>query len=115
MQCYVLKDRVAVSVSLDEFTRDCEDRNALGVQVALTHVSSRLTVSTVFLGYDVGLSGNPAPTLFETMVFGGRYHEYRWHHQTMQEAEECHSHIVRLVRAEHDEFERIYRAGSVGC
>lgn len=114
MRFYVLKDRVPVPVTQDDYMRDCTQRNALGVQVTFTQVGC-VRVSTVFLGYDVSQSGSPVPTLFETKVFGGRYDEFQWRYQTIEGAEECHKHIVTLVRVEHDEFERIYRAGSAGC
>lgn len=73
---YLLKKRVVVLVTQEEFIQDCLLRNSLGVQVELTKLGGAF-VSTVFIGFDVSLSGNPTPTLFETMVYGGRWNQYK--------------------------------------
>jgi hypothetical protein len=60
--------------------------------VARTELPPTYMVSTVFLGVNHGLGGNPV--LFETMVFSDRSGEYTERYSTWQEAEAGHSAIV---------------------
>lgn len=62
-----------------------------------THVGARL-VSTVFLGLDHCFTGGP-PLLWETMVFGGRHHEFQARYSLESAAREGHTAAVRMVQA----------------
>ena len=53
-------------------------------------------VSTVFLGLDHNYSGGE-PLLFETMIFGGKYHEFQKRYSTYEEAELGHKIIVKVL------------------
>lgn len=54
-------------------------------------------VSTVFLGIDHNFLGGP-PLVFETMIFGGRRHEYQQRYSTYDEAERGHRRALQLAR-----------------
>lgn len=54
-----------------------------------------ISVSTVFLGIDHGY-GDGAPVLFETMIFGGKHHEWQQRYCTWEEAELGHQEACDL-------------------
>ena len=58
------------------------------------------SVSTVFIGLDMGLKG--APLLFETMVFGGGLADSEWRYATWEEAEEGHRNVLALAHTYND-------------
>lgn len=53
-------------------------------------------VSTVFLGLDHGWGDGP-PILFETMVFGGFFHDYQRRYATYEDADAGHREALRRV------------------
>lgn len=55
-------------------------------------------ISTVFLGIDHS-SGDGPPRLFETMIFGGQYDQYRSRYATKAEALAGHNQAVVLARS----------------
>lgn len=76
-------------------------------RVDLTDVDD-LTVSTVFLGYDVGYSEirGGQPILFETMIFGPGLSEVADRYATWDEAVAGHAEIVRQQRSKVVQFRR---------
>lgn len=54
-------------------------------------------ISTVFLGLDHGMMCEK-PVLFETMVFGGKYHQRGWRYSSFGEAKLGHWQIVDCIR-----------------
>lgn len=56
-----------------------------------------VVVSTVFLGLDHGFPGTPAPLLFETMVFGGKYNGKCQRYATWDEARRGHESVCKAV------------------
>ena len=56
-------------------------------------------VSTVFLGFDMGLLPGRPPVLFETMVFGGPLHHHQRRYSTLQDALAGHQAVCRDVSA----------------
>ena len=66
-------------------------------QLALDKIGD-VEVSTVFLGFDHGISG--PPLLFETMIFNGPRHLDRDRYSTWQEAMDGHAAMVAEVRKE---------------
>ena len=73
---------------------DCEDQCRVGITVLF---GGGVTVSTVFIGRDLGLGG--LPLVFETMVFGGKMDEYTRRYSCWQDAEEGHEETVEEVRS----------------
>ncbi len=61
------------------------------------HRTSKVHVSTVFLGIDHAFLG-PSPVLFETMIFGGKYNEYKRRYQTFNEALKGHQQTLGLLK-----------------
>jgi hypothetical protein len=57
-----------------------------------------VTVSTVWLGLNHNWSGLDPPLIFETMVFGGAYHEYCQRYSTKAQALAGHDQAVAMVR-----------------
>ena len=56
-----------------------------------------IRISTVFLGLDHSY-GEGSPLLFETMIFGGKYHEDQDRCSTWDEAEKMHERMVKKVK-----------------
>ena len=67
-------------------------------KVALTKLSNKVRVSTVFLGLDRSF-GEGKPILFETMIFGGKHDDYQKRYATWGEAEVGHKQAVKLAKA----------------
>lgn len=61
--------------------------------VKRTRLDTGEEVSTVFLGLDHSLTGNP-PLLHETMIFGGRFDNHQQRYATRDEAAAAHDKIV---------------------
>ena len=66
--------------------------------VALTKISEKVTVSTVFLGLDHAWGQGP-PMLFETMIFGGPYDQEQDRYSTWEKAQEGHERMVQKAQA----------------
>jgi len=66
-------------------------------RVAQTNVTSKIRVSTVFLGIDHGYDED-VPILFETMIFGGEHDEYQERYTTWEEAEIGHAKAVKMCK-----------------
>lgn len=81
------------------FERSALTGEALATLVKATYVldhrASRMLVSTVFLGVDHALDGEPV--LFETMILGGALHGTTWRYSTHQQAESGHEKVVNLI------------------
>lgn len=58
---------------------------------------NEVTISTVFLGLDHNFSGDGAPVLFETMVFGGKLDEAQERYASWEGAVRGHDEWVRKV------------------
>jgi hypothetical protein len=98
MDHYILKDRVPVPVSFEEW---CEKFSEEDRRVALTNIGD-VEVSTVFLGMDHSFGGGE-PLLFETMVFGGPLDEEMDRCGTWEEAEEMHRKMCERVETHNEE------------
>jgi len=58
----------------------------------------KISISTVFLGIDLGLGLWGPPRLFETMVFGGPFDEYQERYETYREALAGHQKALEAVQ-----------------
>ena len=72
-------------------------------ETAKRHVASdhigKVYISTVFLGIDHSF-GIGEPLLFETMIFGGKHHDYQTRCSTWEEAEKMHKKALKLVKSD---------------
>lgn len=96
---YVLKDRVLVPATLEEWSAMFQDGE--GRRVALTQFHNGFRVSTVFLGMDHRFDGRGPPIVFESMVFPylDSGHEIDMdRYCTWEEAEEGHERLVKKYR-----------------
>ncbi len=57
-----------------------------------------IRVSTVFLGIDYNFSGHGAPTLWESLVFGGALDGQMSRYDSLQSAEKGHRELLRSVK-----------------
>ncbi len=64
-------------------------------KIAVTHVTRKIKVSTIFLGLDHQYGEGP-PLLFETMIFGGPHDQYCNRYSTYDEAVAGHRKAVKL-------------------
>jgi hypothetical protein len=69
--------------------------------VHFTQITSRVQVSTVFLGIDHNFLDKGPPVLFETIVFNGYSTEYQCRWSTWDEAKRGHDGIVAELRVAH--------------
>lgn len=70
-------------------------------RVGYTKVSSKVEVSTIFLGMDQNMPfGKGRPVLWETMIFGGRHHLYQQRYSSREDAVIGHEKAVRIAREE---------------
>jgi hypothetical protein len=69
-------------------------------QIAKTEIGE-VFVSTVFLALDHAWGDGP-PLLWETMIFGGKHHQFQERYLTRDEALAGHEQAVALVRASLD-------------
>ena len=67
--------------------------------VGLTQITSKITVSTVFLGLDHRWFDDGPPILFETMIFGGPLDDEMWRYSSYDDAEVGHVMAVKKARA----------------
>ena len=63
--------------------------------VALTEITDKIKVSTVFLGLDYSFNDS-VPILFETMIFGGKHNDYQERYATWEQAEAGHKRAVKM-------------------
>jgi hypothetical protein len=75
-------------------------------RVAEDHLGQLGRVSTVFLGLDHGFrmfgAWNPMlyrPVLWETMIFGGPWHEYQLRYTSAEAARRAHKELVSILQA----------------
>ena len=59
-----------------------------------------ILVSTIFFGLNQRSQPNSPPLIFETMVFGGSFGEYRERYETYSEAEAGHQRVLSMVMDE---------------
>ena len=55
------------------------------------------SISTVFLGLDVGMGGQP-PVLWETMVSGGEFDGRKWRYTSASKAGKGHTQVVEALQ-----------------
>jgi hypothetical protein len=68
--------------------------------IARTYIGE-VKVSTVFLFIDHGWPrSGTEPTVFETMIFGGKYDEKTWRYTSLEAAMQGHERAVGIVRGE---------------
>jgi hypothetical protein len=93
---YILDGHTPVPVkSFYEWARWYEKANRRVAETCFPGIR----VSTVFLSLDHGFGNLGMPILFETMVFGGLFHEEQWRYATWEEAEQGHADLVAMVEA----------------
>lgn len=68
-------------------------------RVAYTQITSKMDVSTVFLGIDHRIGGKGPPVVFETMIFGGPLDHHEWRYTSYDDAQTGHKAAVRKARA----------------
>ncbi|WP_063685502.1 hypothetical protein [Bradyrhizobium stylosanthis] len=107
IRCYVLVNRVAAKVPLNDWASASAGRHSTfkltGLdpwRVAETFVGS-VHISTVFLGIDHRHFGDGPPLLFETMIFGGSLEGFQNRCSTWDEAEAMHAEALDQVRRGH--------------
>lgn len=91
-QCYALRDRTPVLVTLPEYLawqRDPQNR------VVAKNWVQWVEVSTIFLGATIGTRSNPKN--FETIVFGGKLDQQTRRYATWDEAAAGHWAMVQQV------------------
>ena len=87
---YILMNQVPVlEPDLENWAAWC---NKTDRRVALTK-KDNITVSTMFLGVDWGISRSAAPDLFESMIFGGCHNGEALWAATWEEAERNHAEL----------------------
>ncbi len=95
---YILKEKIPVPCpDLTEWAKWFETGDRIVKQDRLL---DGVLVSTVFLGLDHNWSGTGEPILFETMIFGGKHHDYQTRCSTWEQAEKMHEKALELVRGE---------------
>lgn len=95
---YVLKGKEPVAATPLEWAEWFEARSRSDDStVAVTQITSKVRVSTVFIGIDYDFLGEGRPILFETRVFGGRLDQDCERTCTWAEAEKCHTKWVELA------------------
>jgi hypothetical protein len=91
-------DRDGRPIGTMEWARLHRDPTYLRVdRTVLAFSNGIVEVSTVWLGIDHAWLGGP-PILFETMVFGGRWHQWQWRYGTEVEARAGHLIVTDAVR-----------------
>ena len=96
--CYLLANRIPVPcpnwLEWKAFMKN-GDR-----AVRVDQVTDDIRVSTMFLGLDDDRSGmrEPEPLLFETVVRGGEWNQYKERYSSWTEAEEGHQRWVEMVK-----------------
>lgn len=72
-------------------------RNPENRIIEKTELDEDVEVSTVFLGLNHAFCDGP-PIVFETMIFGGQFHEMMWRYSTLEQAQQGHWEIVDCLR-----------------
>lgn len=86
-------------ITVNEFSEEFQKERHIGDN----HIGE-VRVSTVFLVMDHGFNftdqdnPNAAPLVFETMIFGGKHHEYQERYTCMFAAKKRHREIVAALR-----------------
>ena len=107
IRCYVLVNRQAAKVPLNEWASASAHRHATHKLTGLDPwrvaetIIGPVHISTVFLGIDHRHFGDGPPLLFETMIFGGTLDHFQNRCSTWDEAEAMHAEAVELVRRGH--------------
>ena len=83
------------TIKCDNIEDYCYHRKIQNKIVAKTNIKDAY-ISTVFLGMDYSLHGNP-PLLFETMIFGGKHDDYTERYETWEQAVLGHEIAIKLV------------------
>jgi hypothetical protein len=98
---YVLDDEHRLVEEPDSSAWNAWYENDANRIVDWTQITSEVTVSTIFLGFNLNfsLSRHRKPALFETMIFGGALDHDRWRYATWDEAQAGHKAAVRKARA----------------
>jgi hypothetical protein len=94
---YILDDENR-PVSVDLFTWAEAFDNLSNRIVGWTQITSEITVSTVFLGFDHRHLGEGPPILFETMIFGGPLDQQMWRYCSWDDAVVGHGMAVEIAR-----------------
>ena len=55
-------------------------------------------ISTVYIGLDQSFGLGGPPLIFETMIFGGKFHGHEWRAATREEALKNHMAAYQLMR-----------------
>jgi len=91
---YILVDRKPVPTDLMTWAKWFEDHSN---RIVAQEMHGNVQVSTVFLGFDHGLSRTGSPLLFETMIFGGPEDGWQDRYFTWEEAEAGHQEACKLA------------------
>jgi hypothetical protein len=70
--------------------------------IAVDDITSKIYVSTVFLGIDHNFTGEGPPVLWETMIFNGARDGYQERHASKRDALAGHERAIRVARGEND-------------
>ena len=68
--------------------------------VAVEDITSKIYVSTVFLGIDHNFGGGGAPILWETMIFNGARNGYSERYSSHKAALAGHKRVIEIARGE---------------
>jgi hypothetical protein len=93
---YILENKKpVVEEDLAKWSRWFEDPD--NCRVAETKIGY-IRISTVFLGIDHNFDSSGEPVLFETMIFGGKFHLEQARYCSWEEAEQGHEVSVKKVK-----------------
>ena len=70
--------------------------------VLVDDITSKIYVSTVFLGIDHNFSGDGPPILWESMIFNGARNGYSERYSSKKAALVGHERVVAIARGEHE-------------
>ena len=70
--------------------------------VAVDDITSKIYVSTVFIGIDHNFSGKGLPILWESMIFNGALNGYTERYSSKKAALAGHERVVKIAKGEHD-------------
>lgn len=91
---YKLVGRQVLPCELMEWAAEFDNKN--NRIIARDEINNgKVSVSTVFLGYNHQWAGGP-PILFETMIFGGEHADRQWRCSTYAEAEKQHKKALEM-------------------
>ena len=104
MTNYILKNgEPVVEPSLMRWAKWYEKADRHVAQEEITEAGGRIKrkvrISTVFLAVDYGSAEKGKPILWETMVFGGKHHEYQERCSGgRKDAEKMHKRVMKMVQ-----------------